>query len=177
MFSVRDCLKHYLYSSYMPTTFRHSIHTCLKDYRASKHLHWGSIDRQSVLCHLPTSYRNGCYKPTQNIVISTLAWRAYRVGRDLILGRDLPVARFLAGRRDTTNTTSDRNSRSLYYSLIILCRLTLIHVLFLGSSVSASFVLPNLLGYRLLNLSLSVSSIQPVRFLRTVRSSGSRRPA
>jgi hypothetical protein len=42
------------------------------------------------------------------------------------------VARFLARRRDTKNTTSDRNSRSLYYSLIILCRLTLIHVLFLG---------------------------------------------
>jgi hypothetical protein len=36
-------------------------------------------------------------------------------------------------------------------------------VLFLGSSVSASFVVPNPLGHRLLNLSCS-SVIQPVRF-------------
>jgi hypothetical protein len=73
------------------------------------------------------------------------------------------MARFLAGRRDTTSTTSDRNSRSLYFSLIILCRLALIHVLFLGLSVSASFVVPNLLGHRLLNLSYS-----SVRFNQSV---------
>jgi hypothetical protein len=39
-----------------------------------------------------------------------------------------------------------------------------IYVLFLGSSASASFVVPNPLGYRLLNLSCSSVRFQPVGF-------------
>jgi hypothetical protein len=51
-----------------------------------------------------------------------------------------------------------------------------IHVLFLGSSVSASLVVPNPLGYRLLNLScssvrfkLSVSMNRPILWLAASR--------
>jgi hypothetical protein len=74
-----------------------------------------------------------------------------------------------------------------FIALILLCRLTLIHVLFLGSSVSASFVVPNLLGYRLLNLSCSsvrfnliVSMNRPILWLAASRlyiSASGRRPA
>jgi hypothetical protein len=67
MFSVRNTT----YTVHTPTAFRHSIHCCQKDYSAFKLRLCTGVSIPAV-CHLPMSNRNGCYKPTQYIGLTSI---------------------------------------------------------------------------------------------------------
>lgn len=71
--------------------------------------------------------------------ISTLAWHAYRVGRNLITGRDLQVAHFLPRQHDTSKCNFEPNFK---LALLIFNNYvpTHVHVRVSLSAVSTSFL-------------------------------------
>jgi hypothetical protein len=98
--------------------------------------------------------------------ISTFVWHAYRVDRDLIIGHDLQVARFLARRRDTSNHNFEPK---LTFALLLFNNYALTRPRSCLVFLVISFCVISFIRFLLADCLLySFTPVCPIRFRHTV---------